>query len=55
MNFIKRFAFLALVAATAFMAQAQLPKAVTYEGGPIHTQCHTLRNGMKVSLSVNYQ
>ena len=55
MNFIKRFAFLALVAATAFMAQAQLPKAVTYEGDPMHTQCYTLRNGMKVFLSVNHE
>ena len=55
MNFIKRFAFLALIASTAVMAQAQLPKAVTYEGDPMHTQCYTLRNGMKVFLSVNHE
>ena len=55
MNFIKRFAVLALIASTAVMAQAQLPKAVTYEGDPMHTQCYTLRNGMKVFLSVNHE
>ena len=55
MKFIKRFAFLALIASTAFMAQAQLPKAVTYDGDPMHTQCYTLRNGMKVFLSVNHE
>lgn len=55
MNLIKRFAFLALIASTAVMAQAQLPKAVTYEGDPMHTQCYTLRNGMKVFLSVNHE
>ena len=55
MNFIKKTALLAMIAATAFMAQAQLPKAVTYEGDAMHTQCYTLRNGMKVFLSVNNQ
>jgi predicted Zn-dependent peptidase len=55
MNFIKRFALLAMIAATGLMAQAQLPKAVTYEGDAMHTQCYTLRNGMKVFLSVNNQ
>ena len=43
------------VAAMCFTASAQLPKAVTYEGDPMHTQCYTLRNGMKVFLSVNNQ
>ena len=43
------------VAAMYFTASAQLPKAVTYEGDPMHTQCYTLRNGMKVFLSVNHE
>ena len=55
MRHFKKIALLAMVAVTAFMAQAQLPKAVTYEGDPMHTQCYTLRNGMKVFLSVNNQ
>ena len=55
MNYFKKFAMLAMIALTGFMAQAQLPQAVTYEGDPMHTQCYTLRNGMKVFLSVNNQ
>jgi len=48
--------FLLVVAAFAgITASAQLPTAVTYEGDPMHTQCYTLRNGMKVFLSVNNQ
>ena len=43
------------VAAMYLTASAQLPKAVTYEGDPMHTQCYTLRNGMKVFLSVNHE
>ncbi len=43
------------VAAMYLTANAQLPKAVTYEGDPMHTQCYTLRNGMKVFLSVNHE
>ena len=43
------------VAAVYFTASAQLPKAVTYDGDPMHTQCYTLRNGMKVFLSVNHE
>ena len=51
-----RFLFtLFAVTAMCFTATAQLPKAVTYEGDPMHTQCYTLRNGMKVFLSVNNQ
>ena len=52
---LKRVFFIALMTATVIMAQAQLPKAVTYEGDAMHTQCYTLRNGMKVFLSVNNQ
>jgi len=43
------------VAAMCITASAQQPKAVTYEGDPMHTQCYTLRNGMKVFLSVNHE
>ena len=50
---LKQLITLAVIAAAGFTAQAQLPKAVTYEGDPMHTQCYTLRNGMKVFLSVN--
>ncbi len=53
MKHFKKIALLAMITATGLMAQAQLPKAVTYEGDPMHTQCYTLRNGMKVFLSVN--
>ncbi|MBR5086696.1 MAG: insulinase family protein [Muribaculaceae bacterium] len=55
MNLLKRLFLLAMIATCGFMAQAQLPEAVTYEGDPMHTQCYTLRNGMKVFLSVNNQ
>ena len=55
MNHLKKIALLAIIATTGLMAQAQLPKAVTYEGDPMHTQCYTLRNGMKVFLSVNHE
>ena len=55
MNLFKRLFLLAMIATCGFMAQAQLPEAVTYEGDPMHTQCYTLRNGMKVFLSVNNQ
>ncbi|MBP5561585.1 MAG: insulinase family protein [Muribaculaceae bacterium] len=55
MNLIKRvFAFLA-VGACGLIALAQVPQATTYEGDAMHTQCYTLRNGMKVFLSVNDQ
>ena len=53
MNKIKRTFTLLLIAAAAVTIQAQVPKPVTYEGDPMHTQCYTLRNGMKVFLSVN--
>ena len=53
MNLFKRLFLLAMIATCGVMAQAQLPEAVTYEGDPMHTQCYTLRNGMKVFLSVN--
>ncbi len=53
MNKFKFLFTLLAVAAMCFTAQAQLPKAVTYEGDAMHTQCYTLRNGMKVFLSVN--
>ena len=52
---LKKLLALAVITATGIAAQAQLPKAVTYEGDPMHTQCYTLRNGMKVFLSVNNQ
>ena len=55
MNKIKTFFSLLAVVAMCFTAQAQLPKAVTYEGDAMHTQCYTLRNGIKVFLSVNNQ
>lgn len=55
MNLFKRLFLLAMIATCGVMAQAQLPEAVTYEGDPMHTQCYTLRNGMKVFLSVNNQ
>ncbi len=55
MNKIKVLFTLFAVAAMCFAAQAQQPKAVTYEGDPMHTQCYTLRNGMKVFLSVNHE
>ena len=44
-----------MIVTCAVMAKAQLPEAVTYEGDPMQTQCYTLRNGMKVFLSVNNQ
>ena len=53
MNKIKRTFTLLLIAAAAVTIQAQVPKPVAYEGDPMHTQCYTLRNGMKVFLSVN--
>ncbi|MBR5117753.1 MAG: insulinase family protein [Muribaculaceae bacterium] len=53
MNKFKFLFTLLAVVAMSFTAGAQLPKAVTYEGDPMHTQCYTLRNGMKVFLSVN--
>lgn len=46
---------LTAIAVTGLAAQAQLPQAVSYEGDAMHTQCYTLRNGMKVFLSVNNQ
>ena len=52
---LRKIAMLAIVAVTGLLAQAQLPQAVTYEGDAMHTQCYTLRNGMKVFLSVNNQ
>ena len=55
MNKFKFLFTLLAVAAMCFTAQAQLPKATTYEGDPMHTQCYTLRNGMKVFLSVNHE
>ncbi len=55
MTKLKKLIALAALACTGLMVQAQLPEAVTYEGDPMHTQCYTLRNGMKVFLSVNNQ
>ena len=55
MNLIKRFFAFVAVGACGLIALAQVPQATTYEGDAMHTQCYTLRNGMKVFLSVNDQ
>ncbi|MBR6283602.1 MAG: insulinase family protein, partial [Muribaculaceae bacterium] len=55
MKTIKTLLLTAVVALAALSARAQLPTPVTYAGDPTATQCYTLRNGLKVFLSVNKQ
>lgn len=53
MNKLRLFFYVLMLAVAGITAQAQLPQAVSYDNDPMHTQCYTLRNGMKVFLSVN--
>ena len=55
MRTIKSILLVSAVVLAALTARAQLPTPVTFAGDPTATQCYTLRNGLKVYLSVNKQ
>ena len=55
MKTIKTAFLLTLMTLMGVTAYAQTPSPTIYAGDPMHAQCYTLSNGLKVFLSVNKQ